>query len=1084
MLRFFGIGGDGGEGGEDGREARDAAAAGGEAKEAEEEEDGEAAAEARDEAVRRARLERLTALSRKAAEASPSATPASPPPARAPRPAAARSPARAPAPAPAPSTPAKRPAPSPAVSPPSSPADFSRWQHELFCSLLQVKAGAPEPEGATRSWARLAGFESDGEPLGPDTLDGALIERLGLFENASAASVSPFGYLMSALRRAEKASCASAPPGAPEAVRSFIVRVAFFAGLALTDGASMFGGDAPEALQQRCVEDAFGMLGADPAIGRAVPAGFLAALEAAHADDGDEGVVQVLGPLLRRFKAIPRGETRMDTAARPLRALARLCSLKAGARAAALDPAFAVNAVFGRQFENFSMLGPYLAVTADPADPRWGDNPARMAQADADRLYSEVRGRLHTLRALTFDVLNGAVRAGAASRDAVLAWAARAVTLNRARRMMRYDPQTAATDGFMVNAGAALLGLCAPIARSPADGPRAKVALVSLAYCLAPAARLAVPAANRLGVPAAELTAERRAEWAEALSAGGGGGGGGPFNFVTELVFITHECLALGVVRAMAAHTELARNLHGRQGLLRGEQGAALQPGERRLLEREMAADMRRLLAGQAVLLDPGLLAPMLSFYEWSCAWLLHVAREGGPRLPGGRPALAVLPQHVVEAMVDAYVFLSRFGRAALAAVGLRGRPHSGAVLEAVITLMAGENRVENPHVRGRMADVLDLWMPGGDAPLAQAAADAGPGHLFVASAFARERLMPSLLRMFVEIEYGSHGFYEKFSVRHKLARIIEFAWGMGGGGAVDGYPHRAAFHRLLDGDRGFCMRLTNVLCNDLIYLLEEGLSVLGRVRESQQARASWAGLPPAERQREEESFAREEGNAQALMQLANATVHLMFYTTDEARGGTVRIFTAPEVVERAAHMVDFFIHHLVGPKVEQLRVQDKERYHFRPRRLLAEIVGLFRHLSASDDFVAAVASDERSYNQAVFRKAARIMRKHALAAPAECDQFEAALARVEARLGDARRDEEVLADAPEEFLDPLLQTLMKDPVRLPSGQRMDRATITRHLLNDPCDPFTRQPLAEEQLEPDDDLRARIEEWVREKRAG
>ena len=40
--------------------------------------------------------------------------------------------------------------------------------------------------------------------------------------------------------------------------------------------------------------------------------------------------------------------------------------------------------------------------------------------------------------------------------------------------------------------------------------------------------------------------------------------------------------------------------------------------------------------------------------------------------------------------------------------------------------------------------------------------------------------------------------------------------------------------------------------------------------------------------------------------------------------------------------------------------------------------------------------------------------------------------------------------DIPEEFLDPLLGSIMKDPVLLPtSGNILDRLTIKKHLLND-----------------------------------
>ena len=45
----------------------------------------------------------------------------------------------------------------------------------------------------------------------------------------------------------------------------------------------------------------------------------------------------------------------------------------------------------------------------------------------------------------------------------------------------------------------------------------------------------------------------------------------------------------------------------------------------------------------------------------------------------------------------------------------------------------------------------------------------------------------------------------------------------------------------------------------------------------------------------------------------------------------------------------------------------------------------------------------------------------------------------------------EDLADsAPCEFLDPLMSTIMRDPVRLPTSDHIvDRATIYQHLLND-----------------------------------
>jgi hypothetical protein len=49
------------------------------------------------------------------------------------------------------------------------------------------------------------------------------------------------------------------------------------------------------------------------------------------------------------------------------------------------------------------------------------------------------------------------------------------------------------------------------------------------------------------------------------------------------------------------------------------------------------------------------------------------------------------------------------------------------------------------------------------------------------------------------------------------------------------------------------------------------------------------------------------------------------------------------------------------------------------------------------------------------------------------------------------------------------MSTLMRDPVRLPSSnQVMDRAVIQSHLLDNPNDPFNRQPLTVDMLVPGD----------------
>ena len=77
-------------------------------------------------------------------------------------------------------------------------------------------------------------------------------------------------------------------------------------------------------------------------------------------------------------------------------------------------------------------------------------------------------------------------------------------------------------------------------------------------------------------------------------------------------------------------------------------------------------------------------------------------------------------------------------------------------------------------------------------------------------------------------------------------------------------------------------------------------------------------------------------------------------------------------------------------------------------------------------------------------------------------------------------KQEELLQDPPDEFLDPLTYSLIRDPVRLPSGMIMERSVIVQHLLTNQTDPFTRKSLTEEELEPMPDLKAKIHAWIKE----
>lgn len=229
--------------------------------------------------------------------------------------------------------------------------------------------------------------------------------------------------------------------------------------------------------------------------------------------------------------------------------------------------------------------------------------------------------------------------------------------------------------------------------------------------------------------------------------------------------------------------------------------------------------------------------------------------------------------------------------------------------------------------------------------------------------------------------------------------------------------------------------------------------------------------LTPEQRTAKEEELAAAEGQAQSYMQLTNETVAMMKLFTEALSGS----FTMPEIVDRVAAMVDYTLDTLVGPKSSNLKVQDSKRYLFEPKTLLSEFIDIYLNLGVSQNFVEAVARDGRSYKPANFANATRILTRYGLRSAEDISKWETLINRFKIAKELDDQDEEDLGEVPDEFLDPIMATLMKDPVILPmSKQTVDRSTIRSHLLSDPHDPFNRSPLKIEDVVEDTELKKQI----------
>jgi len=214
-------------------------------------------------------------------------------------------------------------------------------------------------------------------------------------------------------------------------------------------------------------------------------------------------------------------------------------------------------------------------------------------------------------------------------------------------------------------------------------------------------------------------------------------------------------------------------------------------------------------------------------------------------------------------------------------------------------------------------------------------------------------------------------------------------------------------------------------------------------------------------------------------MNLAHASIQMIGYMSQAYK----EPFLSSDLVERVAEMINYYINKFNGPRVTSLKVKEPKKFGFRPKMLMREIIRIFLVFAEDPTFLKATASDERSYDSSVFAKAAANFERKEVLNASEMRKFRAVLGKLEGLAKEMKNEDELLSDAPQEFLDPIMSTIMKDPVMLPESKVVvDRPVIKRHLLNSTTDPFNRSKLEVADLIDMPDLKREIEDFIRRRR--
>lgn len=479
-----------------------------------------------------------------------------------------------------------------------------------------------------------------------------------------------------------------------------------------------------------------------------------------------------------------------------------------------------------------------------------------------------------------------------------------------------------------------------------------------------------------------------------------------------------------------------------------------------------------RLKAVQGVLLDELSQQRSMQLMRYVIAWVIRMVQPGTDypkkqvKLPlaAEQPLLfQCLPEYFIEDIVDNFKFVTSH------------MPHiipqtqCEELVTVCITFLRSSEYIKNPYLKAGLVSILffGVWEFRGRSRGVL-------GDLLNSMEFCHQHLLHALMKFYIEAEStGAHTqFYDKFNIRYEIFQVIRCIW------SNSIYRKNLEVESKVNVD--FFVRFVNLLLNDTTYVLGEAFSAFKTIHDLQdELESSNSDLDEEQRQSKQSQLEECQRRAKSNMQLANETVSMLKLFTEVL----AEAFTMPEIVQRLADMLDYNLESMVGPKQRDLKVREPDQYHFKPSVLLSDLMDVYINLKDMPSFHIAVARDGRSYKPYNFEHAAEIMVKTKMKSPDELKVWKKLLQTIAHAKEMEDQAEEDLGDVPDEFLDPIMATLMEEPVILPqSRMTVDKSTIRSHLLSDPVDPFNRMPLKIEDVLPDVEMKAKIEKFKEDAR--
>ncbi|KTF79139.1 hypothetical protein cypCar_00026534, partial [Cyprinus carpio] len=717
----------------------------------------------------------------------------------------------------------------------------------------------------------------------------------------------------------------------------------------------------------------------------------------------------------------------------------------------------------GREIQRLSFLGAFfsLSVFAED-DTKVGDKffsgPA--ITVENTRVVSQsLQHYLESARGDLFKILHNILLNGE-TREAALSYMAALVNRNVKKAQMQTDDKLVSTDGFMMNFLWVLQQLSMKI----------KLDTVDALYIFHPKCRLNVSTEEtRLNATMEDLKSwlselhEDPSKFSEP-------------KFPTECFFLTLHAHHLSIlpccrryIRRLRAIRDLNRTVEELKNSENQWKDSPLASRHREMLKRcktQLKKLVRSKACADAGLLDENLLRRCLQFFSMVIQLILRMVEPAYPGVtlplnPEIPKCFAALPEFYIEDVAEFLLFIVQYFPQVLYETCTED------IVTFLVVFISSQNYIKNPYLIAKLVEVLFVTNPAVQ-PRTQRFFEMMENH-----PLSINQLVPALMKFYTDVEHtgATSEFYDKFTIRYHISTIFKSLW--------QNINHQGTFLEEFNSGKQF-VRYINMLINDTTFLLDESLESLKRIHEVQEEmknKEQWDQLPRDQQQSRQSQLTQDERVSRSYLALATETVDMFHILTKQVQ----KPFLRPELGPRLAAMLNYNLQQLCGPKCRDLKVENPEKYGFEPKKLLDQLTDIYLQLDCAR-FAKAIADDQRSYSRELFEEVISKMRKAGIKSTIAIEKFKLLLEKVEEIVARNSQSEMDYNDAPDEFKDPLMDTLMTDPRQLPL-QHDGSSHHSRHAPNYPIDTFNNS-LFTVMLEPVPELKERIQAWMRGKQSG